>query len=485
MSQSIFNSNRLGPIGALPRVRSFPFSFLFASLIWFGCSHPAEASQQVDATQNELDENEAKESLGRPDVENERATVEPLLPNEKQELDEILRFEIEGDADGIVQTQKIWKKIFEQAGVNLKEPLMKRNLVGSIDLKRPRSRWLVRGLDFALRPTVRLSLNADRTGIVVEIDQNQIEAAKNAVAQNIREAGAAAREGNSEAYGLKVVHPNPDADHTVLIVHGFNSSPAPFANVIELLQGTDSQIATFYYPSQLGVKSAADRLSNDLKRYAAENDQQRITILSHSMGGLCARYVLENEELDCQTVDRLVMIAPPNHGTEIAQPGLTGEVFDGVLAEIDRPKIVAALKSVVTEVNYALKDLEPNSQLLQQLSLLSRNPRVSYHILLGNKAPLSREQVAAASTILTKIKLKLPGANLAGQHVSDTLKQLSKEIANPNGDGVVSVASGQLADVDDIVVLEFSHNEMFAVDSDGWQILKDEILKRVSPVPQK
>lgn len=452
-------------------------------------------SQKVDSATQERDSLKQKA-----EQKSEKEVVEPETPPNKesthqadelplteqgeevelaQEEDDKLIFEIEGDADGIVRTEQIWQKVLEQAGADLKKPLMKRRMLQSIDLSRPRARWLVRGIDFALRPAIRLSLNGDGTGIVVEIDKTEVEKIKASMGESIRNVGATASEWNSEPYGLKVVHENRTADRTVVIVHGFNSSPEPFGNVVELLQTTDSQIATFYYPSQLGVTSAAERLSNDLKSFSADNPEQSITILSHSMGGLCSRFVIESEEFDCTAVDRLIMVATPNHGTEIAQPGLTGEVFDGVFAQIDRPKIASTLKSIVTEINYGLKDLEPNSQLLRQLNALPRNPRVSYHILLGNKAPLTREQIATATKVVKRIKSNIPAANLAAQHMADTLQQLSNEIAKPNGDGVVSVASGELPGVEDIEVLEFSHNDICASESEGWEILKDEILERL------
>ena len=130
-------------------------------------------------------------------------------------------------------------------------------------------------------------------------------------------------------------------------------------------------------------------------------------------------------------------------------------------------------------MNSAIGDMRPDSQLLQNLNDKSRNERVDYSILLGNKAPLSEKQAVILAEVVSSLGDESAVAELVGQQAADTLEQVSSEAVGRRGDGVVSLDSGRLAGVDDVKVLRFSHNDLMNPNSDGWEKLKPEILKRL------
>ena len=74
---------------------------------------------------------------------------------------------------------------------------------------------------------------------------------------------------------------------------------------------------TFRYPNDQSLQKSARMLSRELK--SLENKVDAVQIVAHSMGGLVARAVIEDPQLDPGHVIQLIMIAPPNSGSQLAR----------------------------------------------------------------------------------------------------------------------------------------------------------------------
>lgn len=354
---------------------------------------------------------------------------------------------------------------------------------GPVDLNQPRAQLLMQGLDYLLGPGVNIGANAEGSAIDVTIHPQAIEAAADGFRNNVVAPvqGIVPAAGPAE-YGLTIYPETANSPKRLVVaVHGFNSGPDRFHHVIQSLRASEFRVATYSYATEEGVVAAAQSLSKHLNGWASRNPEYEISLLAHSMGGIVARYVVESPSLHCTAIDQLIMIAPPNHGSELARIGMTDQPFGNqTTGEVDRPQLLRLISQIAKRMNPAIGDMRPDSKVLSVLNDYPRNKAIAYSILLGNKAPLTKKQAVILAEAITELGAERPMIELAGQQAADTLEQVSQEVVGKGGDGVVSVTSGRLAGVDDIEVLSFQHNDLLNAQSDGWQLLKPEILKRLA-----
>ena len=110
----------------------------------------------------------------------------------------------------------------------------------------------------------------------------------------------------------------PEGEHLVLLVHGLGRSRASFGGLQRALTDAGYAVAGIGYPStRRSLAANADSLESligDLE------DVQRISFVTHSLGGLLVRELLARDAAwrDRIAVDVVVMIAPPNQGSAMA-----------------------------------------------------------------------------------------------------------------------------------------------------------------------
>jgi hypothetical protein len=155
-------------------------------------------------------------------------------------------------------------------------------------------------------------------------------------------------------------------------------------------------------------------------------------------------------------VDQLIMVATPNHGSNLARVPVSLDIWQNWLdGEPDTVKTVF-LESVLDGLNEARIDLQPESEVLARLNGLPRNPAVHYSLLLGNRGPATREQLDELRRMImdsqsTNVALRALGTRL------ETLLEDLDELVDGLGDGAVAVERGRLQGVDDTIVLDFNH----------------------------
>jgi pimeloyl-ACP methyl ester carboxylesterase len=129
--------------------------------------------------------------------------------------------------------------------------------------------------------------------------------------------------------------------HVVMLVHGLGRSSGAFAILEESLRREGYETANVNYPStRLGIAAHADNLERIILSLEGVTT---ISFVTHSLGGLVVRDLLSRSGgwHDKIAVHRLVMIAPPNQGSQIADrlkklPAyrwLTGESGQGLTTE--------------------------------------------------------------------------------------------------------------------------------------------------------
>jgi glycerol-3-phosphate O-acyltransferase len=107
----------------------------------------------------------------------------------------------------------------------------------------------------------------------------------------------------------------PTRTKAVVLVHGLARTHRSMARLAQALEAAGYEVHNWDYPSRrFGVMELIDTLDEYVQ--AASKSSGRLDFVTHSMGGLLARGVLGRRALP--NVGRLVMLAPPNQGAEMA-----------------------------------------------------------------------------------------------------------------------------------------------------------------------
>jgi pimeloyl-ACP methyl ester carboxylesterase len=242
----------------------------------------------------------------------------------------------------------------------------------------------------------------------------------------------------------------------VVIVHGYNSTPERNAAVMEPVHAAGYPCGGFAYPNDWDIADSAALMSRQLKAFAKDHPDKKIVLVTHSMGGLVARACVENSELDPGDVTRLVMIAPPSQGTQLAQFAVATDVWEHWISRHDGGCWTRWRDSIVDGLGEAADDLTPDSAFLTELNARPRNPRIHYSVFLGTGASVSQDEMNWVRAALQKTGGHFPGLSGSAAKLDGVLADM-EELVDGKGDGIVAVKRGRLAGVEDVVVLPFGH----------------------------
>jgi len=271
----------------------------------------------------------------------------------------------------------------------------------------------------------------------------------------------------------------------VLLVPGMMHGDETMSAIRFKLRELAIPTAMFRYDSQLGADRVATRLAAILAAEAERLPSRRIVLVTHSMGGVVARCVVEDPRWNLEIVSHLIMIAPPNAGSTLAD--LSGSDIQGLLDAFRTDEVKAIVDEnavgMITDtldmfLGNAKKDLSPGSELMKRLATYERNPSIRYSIIAGTQAPIPPLARSIGQLILRQLRNERPEAAVIFQKVLIAADR--DEWIRGLGDGAVAVSSTRLSGVADHITLPFAHRDTCQVPADpATRELIEQVMLRI------
>jgi pimeloyl-ACP methyl ester carboxylesterase len=214
-----------------------------------------------------------------------------------------------------------------------------------------------------------------------------------------------------------------EAGNIILLVHGIIGDTEPIAKGLKLAGDENGAslahryglVLTFDYENlNTPISETAQHLKAQLKEVGLhENQDKKITILAHSMGGLVSRWFIEQEG-GGKIVKHLVMAGTPNNGSAFA-----GFLEYRNLAVTTLTLSLNFLKSLIPfaggllfalnqskKVTHTLEQMNEKSPFIRELNI-SDDPNVRYSILSGDITHYDIDEQGFFSRLMEKLKTGL------------------------------------------------------------------------------
>ncbi len=254
---------------------------------------------------------------------------------------------------------------------------------------------------------------------------------------------------------------------SVILIPGMMANPDSMSLVRRELERAGFPVAVFKYSSQLSIEDAGAALRTELAKVRMLAPHRELALVTHSMGGLIARAAIELDHAGPQNVRRLIMIAPPNHGSALAELS-ANDIASSLDLNCDGDETIGMLDEAVAGfLGAAQTDLRPGSPFLVKLNCQRRANDLRYSILAGTDAPLEREVVATSLALASLLLGDLPESRplLRSAQRFGSLDEWTRG----RGDGVVSVQSTKLDGASELILLPFMHTDFGTIDRDDAQ----------------
>lgn len=233
----------------------------------------------------------------------------------------------------------------------------------------------------------------------------------------------------------------------VILIHGLDEPGKVWMNLAPELVNKGFSVWIMTYPNDQPIAESAQFFLKHLRLHNASG-KKNVSIVAHSMGGLVAREMLTNPELDYAgkektgefpQVEQLIMVGTPNHGSELARFRAFTELRDQ-LAGLSSENY-HWLQGIFDGAGEAGIDLIPGSLFLERLNSRPHPRNVSMIVIAGVMSAMQRNQI---ELFARSLEIKLQGnARLAVEKMGTVLSSASDNL----GDGLVPVDSARLSGV--------------------------------------
>lgn len=258
----------------------------------------------------------------------------------------------------------------------------------------------------------------------------------------------------------------------VVCIHGLNSSAERFDTMRAHLRGNGFATAAIQYDDAQPISDTASEVAVIVNSIQRKQRQPKLALIGHSMGGLVARAMLENPEIESKTVSHLITLGTPHGGSHWAtMPGIT-ELITAQQFQVDQ-WVELMMDEPTTQ---ALRDLRPGSQFLFELNARERVEHVRYTAVAGTLSPLSESHQKKLRDTLSKIDAKTKTVRIIAPRIRPFVDGMDEWI-HGKGDGAVSVGNALIPGVEDIVKIEVSHGQL-ALSRIVFDIVLDRITEK-------
>jgi len=119
----------------------------------------------------------------------------------------------------------------------------------------------------------------------------------------------------------------------VILLHGLARTQGSMSDIEEALLDAGYRVWSETYASRTeSVASLAESTLSAGLAYCQEQDAAVVHVVSHSLGGLLIRVYLQDRQID--NLGRIVMLAPPNHGSEVADVLMNNSLYEWAMGPV-------------------------------------------------------------------------------------------------------------------------------------------------------
>lgn len=351
---------------------------------------------------------------------------------------------------------------------------------GSIPIGGIAGNLFVQALDRALGEGFNVRLGGD--ALIIEADPQQlprtVRQAKSAVRIFTETAAPDATAQQRRSWGLLLpAEVDPDRP-LVILVHGLDCNRQNWQSMSQLLEKSGYQVGYFSYPSDEPIVQSAQLLEQQMVALRKAFGTLRVDLIGHSMGGLVCRAYVEGDRY-AGGVEHLILIAPPNQGSNWASYRLLAEAHEHYVLWRDNPDWNWTWM-ITDGLGEAGSDLRPDSEFLDALNNRPRREGVRYTIIAGNQTFATR----IGADLIEDAEHGVPGWMKSWWGVrfgTESLDRAAARLYQHTGDedGPVTVESCRLAGVDDVVVLPADHSALYQSihgrEPAAWGVVRDRL----------
>lgn len=360
--------------------------------------------------------------------------------------------------DGKLSIGTLTQKLADELGL----PDLTIDSKASVDLSGLKGSLWIKAIDASLGKACQLKATPDALKLSIDLQKlpRSLRSVKQAIRLFTATAAPQATAEQQRNWGL-ILPPHLSADQPlVILIHGLDCDGTDWASMADLLRQSHYQVALFQYPDDQPISQSAAFFARKMQSLQRLHPRMSFDLITHSMGALVARDYVEGPLYEGH-VRRLIMIAPPNHGSSwaILQPLLElHQQYESWRHDPDWHWTWF----ITDGLGEAGVDLEPDSHFLKQLNDHPRRSGVQYTIIAGDHTPWQKWEAAGLAAVAGYVPpslSRLPGISFCRARLRGWADHI--EHRQGRSDGVVSLKSASLAGVSDLVILPDDHDDLY------------------------